>query len=313
MARALRIEYPGAFYHVINRGVERRRIFAVPADHERFLRLCSKLRFRYSVSFYAYCLMPNHYHLFLRTKAPNLHRCMQELNGQYSNYYNRRCVRVGPIFQGRYRAILVESEEYGLGVARYIHRNPVEARLVDRPEDYRWSSYRAYMKKGRGNIVETGFLLGRFKGTKSEKVAAFKSMTLAKEGDSYQPAGGLKGGVIAGGQKFWEWLKREMVPRKHEERISRWGELQEPAEDVKESILRRIRGLTEDVKLRRKLLAYGLKHGTALRLKEIAKITEMRSVYAVSQAVRRLEGERRENAKLARTMRKLDGQLRIGQ
>lgn len=313
MARALRVEYAGACYHVINRGVERRKIFGVSWDHDRFLRLCYMLKIRYSVSMYAYCLMPNHYHLFIRTRKANLHRFMQELNGSYSQYYNRRCARVGPLFQGRYRAIVVEGEEYGARVARYIHMNPVKARLVDRPEEYRWSSYAAYVGKERGWLVDTGFLLGLYRGTRLSRVNGFRRGTLGDKGDGYNPDKGLRGGVIAGSEKFWEWLKEAAIPRRREERVSRWRELQDPSDSIGNSLMRRVRQLTDDGKLRRKLFAYALKNGTGMKLKDIGKMTGMRSVYGVSKAVRRLEQERNKNEELERTMRKLDSEIRRGQ
>ena len=313
MGRALRVEYAGACYHIINRGVERRRIFGVPRDHERFLRFCYKLSNRHSVSVYAYCLMPNHYHLFIRTGQANLSRFMCELNGSYSHYYNRRCARVGPLFQGRYKAIVVDAEEYGVRVARYIHMNPVKASLADRPEGYRWSSYGAYVGKDRAWLVDTRFLLGFYAGTLRAKVGRFRRESEGGKVDGYDPEKGLRGGLIAGSEKFWEWLKRKWIPRRREERVLRWRELQEPSGRIGGSVMRRIGRLTRDRKLRRKLFAYALKNGTGMRLKEIGKMAGMRSVHAVSKAVRRLEEERSANGELDRIMCKLDSQIRAGQ
>ena len=313
MARALRIEYAGACYHIVNRGVERRRIFGVARDHERFLRLCYRLKARYSVSLYSYCLMPNHYHLFMRTDRPNLHDFMQELDGRYSQYYNRRCARVGPLFQGRYKAIVVQADEYGTKVARYIHMNPVKAGLVDRPEGYRWSSYGVYTGKEKAWLVDPGFLFGFYTGTRGAKVEALRRETVGGEGEGYDPNKRLRGGMIAGGEKFWEWLKRKAIPRRRATGVSRWQELQEPSEGVKESMMRRVGKLTSDEKMRKKLLAYALRNGTPMRLKEIAKVVGMRSAHAVNKAVRRLGESRSDDADLDRTMGKLDSQIRGGQ
>jgi len=313
MARALRIEYAGACYHVINRGVERRRIFGVPKDHERFLRLCYGLKIRHSVTLYSYCLMPNHYHVFMRTKKANLNRFMQELNGSYSQYYNRRCARVGPLFQGRYKAIVVQAEEYGVRIARYIHMNPVKASLTDRPEEYQWSSYRAYVGKARPWLVDTGFLLGFYRGTRLARVNGFRKETLGGKEDGYNPDKGLRGGVIAGSERFWKWLKQTAIPRRKESRVSHWRELQDPSDGIGESLMRRVRKLTDDGKLRRKLFVYALKNGTGMKLKDIGKITGMKSVYGVSKVVTRLEQERSKDEDLERAMRKLDSEIRRGQ
>jgi hypothetical protein len=220
---------------------------------------------------------------------------------------------VGPLFQGRYKGIVVQAEEYGTRVARYIHMNPVKAGLADRPDGYRWSSYGAYVGKEKAWVVDTGFLLGFFTGTRSVRVEAFRRDTLGGKEDGYNPDKGLRGGVIAGSEKFWEWLKRVGIPRKREEGVSRWRELQEPSESIGESLMRRVGKLTDDEKLRTKLMAYALKNGTGMRLKEIGKVVGMRSIHAVSKAVRRLEEERSKDAILDRTMRKLDSQIRSGQ
>lgn len=313
MARALRIEYAGACYHVINRGVERRRIFSDQRDFEKYLRLCYQLKSRYSVSVYAYCLMPNHYHMFIRTRDPNLRSFMQELNGRYSQYYNRRRGRVGPLFQGRYKGILVQAEEYGQKVARYIHLNPVKAGLADRPEEYRWSSYGAYVGRDRGWLVDTGCLFGFYSGTRKMKREALRRETLKWEGEEYDPDGRLKGGIIAGTAKFWEWLKRKAIPRRKKAGVAYWRQLQAPKRDVGESLMRRISRLTDDRGLRRKLLAYALRHGTGMSLREIAEVVGARSVYAVSKMVRRLEKAREKDEGLDRVMDRLDFHIRGGQ
>jgi len=198
-------------------------------------------------------------------------------------------------------------------VARYIHMNPVKAGLVDRPEGYRWSSYGAYIGKDRAWLVDAGFLLGSYAGTRKERVEAFRRETVKGEGEGYSPDKGLRGGVIAGSEKFWEWLKRVTIPRRREERVSRWRELQEPGDDIGEALMRRVGKLTDDEKMRRKLLAYALKNGTGMRLQEIAKVVGMRSAHAVNKAVRRLGERRSDDAVLDRAMLKLDSQIRSGQ
>jgi REP element-mobilizing transposase RayT len=313
MARPLRIEYAGACYHVINRGVERRRIFGVDRDYEKFLRFCHMLGNRYAVSLYAYCLMPNHYHLLIRTRKANLREFMQELNGQYSQHYNRRCGRVGPLFQGRYKGVVVQAEEYGTRVARYIHMNPVKASLVDRPEDYRWSSYRAYVEKGRAWLVDTDFLYGFYRGTQAMKREAFRRETVEGANGEYDPEKRLRGGVIAGSDKFREWLKGKAIPRRRQSRVSHWGELQHPGDGICELLMRRVRKLTDDGKMRRKLLAYALRKGTGMHLKEIGKMVGMKTTHAVSKTVHRLEEGRKTDAALDRVLGKLDAQIRAGQ
>jgi len=146
MARPLRITYPGAVYHVMNRGASRQAVFADTADNERFLELLSDCHDRWRVEILAYCLMKNHYHLCLRTPEGNLPRVMRHLNGVYTQRVNQAQGRDGPLFRGRYKALVVEADRYLTAVIRYIHLNPVQAKLVKRPEAYRWSSHAAYLK-----------------------------------------------------------------------------------------------------------------------------------------------------------------------
>ena len=239
MARALRIEYAGAAYHVINRGVERRTIFSVPKDHEQFLRIVSQLNVRHKVVLFAYCLMPNHYHLFLRTTLANLSRFMKELNGGYSKAYNSRCRRVGPVFQGRYKALLVQDNEYSLGVARYIHMNPVKAGLVERPQEYPWSSYVEYVGKGGRGIVERRFLLGFFSGSIARRMSQLRRFTLAQHPMQYDPTQ-VAGGIVAGVKAFVEWVKREKIPRKKPPDMAKWKALSKPGGGLRRSLEKRI-------------------------------------------------------------------------
>ena len=145
MARPLRIEYDGAWYHVLNRGAGRRAVYATDEQRRYFLALLAEAHTRFNAEWHAYCLMGNHYHLLVRTPEANLNRIMRHLNWLYTQYYNRSTGRDGPLFQGRYKAILVEAQAYLTQLSHYIHRNPVEAGVVTHLDRYRWSSYPAYI------------------------------------------------------------------------------------------------------------------------------------------------------------------------
>ena len=143
MARPLRLHIPHAFYHVMSRGNAKQTIFLDAADYERFLELLEATSVRFGVLCRAYCLMPNHFHLLLQPDTNPLSRMMQQLNSAYSQSFNSRHERVGHVLQGRFKALLVDRDEYFLQLLRYIVLNPVEADLVDDPSEWRWSSYRA--------------------------------------------------------------------------------------------------------------------------------------------------------------------------
>jgi putative transposase len=143
MARPLRLEFADALYHVTSRGNERRPIFRTIRDRQQFLLFLGIAVKRFGWSLTAWVLMTNHYHLVMQTPEPNLSKGMHWLNSRYANWFNRTHGRCGHLFQGRFKALLVDREAYFADVLRYVVLNPVRANLCARPEEYRWSSYRS--------------------------------------------------------------------------------------------------------------------------------------------------------------------------
>jgi putative transposase len=161
MARPLRITFPGAFYHITSRGNERKSVFKSKRDREKFLGYLESATQRYGAVIHAYCLMDNHYHLLLETPSGNLPQIMRHINGAYTTYFNVKRDRPGHLFQGRYKAILVESDQYAKELSRYIHLNPVRAKMSEMPEAYDWSSYNYYIgrKKAPERNIKSSSLL----------------------------------------------------------------------------------------------------------------------------------------------------------
>jgi REP element-mobilizing transposase RayT len=151
MARPLRIQFPGALYHVISRGNERKPMVRDDADRQRRLDWLRRTVETYGWRLHAFALMANHEHLFVETPQPNLSAGMQYLNGSYTSYFNRRHRRSGHLFQGRFQGHLIEEEGYFLEVSRYVHLNPVRAKIVKRPGKYPWSSQAAYPARWPGS------------------------------------------------------------------------------------------------------------------------------------------------------------------
>ena len=143
MARPLRIEYPGAVYHITSRGNEKKPVYKNDQDREDFLSTLNQVNKRYHWLCHAYCLMDNHFHLLIETLEGTLSLGMRQLNGVYTQKFNKRHGRVGHLFQGRYKAILIQKDSHLLEVCRYVVLNPVRARLVEEPGGWRWSSYGA--------------------------------------------------------------------------------------------------------------------------------------------------------------------------
>lgn len=161
MARRPRVHFPGALYHVISRGNQRQKIYKDDADYQRFETLLGQVVKRHSLTLYAYVLMPNHFHLLLEVGRVPLSKAMQVLLYRYTRGYNRRYRKTGHLFQGRYKAIVCDRDNYLMELIRYLHLNPVRAGMVSDPRGYRWSSHEAYVRGNStgGIAVEEGLKL----------------------------------------------------------------------------------------------------------------------------------------------------------
>ena len=214
MPRPLRIEYEGAFYHVTARGNERKRIYYSKADYEKFKAYLEGAQEKYGYLLHCYVLMTNHYHLVIETPRSNLSSVMHYINGSYTNYINIKKRRSGHLFQGRYKAILVDRDSYLLELSRYIHLNPVRAKMVERPEDYPYSSYRAYVSKNKQDIVYRDFILGMMSKNKMKAAKRYNNFVVRAIGVELEnPLTNVYGGMILGGTTF----KKEALSRLREE------------------------------------------------------------------------------------------------
>lgn len=177
MARPLRIEYDGAVYHVTSRGNERKPVYQDDADRRMFLDVLHEANRRYNWLCHAYCLMSNHYHILVETPDGNLSQGMRQVNGVYTQKFNRRHKRSGHLFQGRYKSILIEKESHLVEVCRYVVLNPVRAKLSELPEAWTWSSYRSTAGLEKPHpCLTTDWILGQFaplRRTATEKYREF--------------------------------------------------------------------------------------------------------------------------------------------
>jgi putative transposase len=176
MPRPLRIQYPGAVYHVTNRGHEPQAIFADAGDARRFLELLEEIAAPLGWRCYAYCLMTSHYHLVIETPEPNLSAGMQAFSGRYTQDFNRRHGRGGHLFRGRFHAILIERETFLAPLVRYVVLNPALADLVRDPAAWRWSSYRATAGAAPAPpLLDLSWMIGRYAATLPEAQAAWRA------------------------------------------------------------------------------------------------------------------------------------------
>jgi putative transposase len=202
VARPLRIEYDGAVYHVTSRGNEKKAIFRDEEDRELFLNILKDVNVRFNWLCHAYCLMNNHYHLVIETPDGNLSKGMRQLNGMYTQTFNKRHKRVGHVFQGRYTAIIIQKESHLLEVCRYVVLNPVRAKAAKSPEEWRWSSYRATAGAQKPHFcLTTDWVLGQFgskKGSARKKYRQFVGAGIGK--DSIWPK--VRGQILLGEEDF---------------------------------------------------------------------------------------------------------------
>lgn len=157
----------------MGRGNHRQNIYGDKTDYQYFLGLLSDVQKRMPFELHSYCLMSNHFHLLLETKDKEIWHIMKRLMQLYTEYYNKKYGVMGHLFQGRYRSCLIEDDTYFLQTSRYIHLNPVKARMVFHPEDYEWSSYRALIGMDRTSLVTTEKILNYFKYPKNQAYRAF--------------------------------------------------------------------------------------------------------------------------------------------
>jgi putative transposase len=206
MVRPLRVEYPNALYHVMSRGNGYQNIFKDEKDRLKFLDWTKDAVEVHNLICHAYCLMDNHYHLLIETPDANLSRAMRDINGNYTQWFNARHKTVGHLFQGRYKACVVEKETYLLEVARYIVLNPVRANLVVHPRQYKWSSYRATAELRKSpDYLHTDWILGHF--GEQRKEAQKKYRRFVKDGFSADdPHEEVKNGFLLGSPQFIHWI-----------------------------------------------------------------------------------------------------------
>ena len=215
MARPLRLEFPDAIYHVTARGNARSAVFFDYGDRELFLVCLGEVVVRFGWLCHAYCLMDNHYHLLIETPEGNVSLGMRQLNGVYTQRFNRRHGRVGHLFQGRFKAIVVDRDSYLLELCRYVVLNPIRAAMVKHIEHYPWSSYPATMGLAScPGWLDTGWLLGQF-GKRRTVAQRHYADFVAKGVGLSSPWSAVTGQALLGSEAFVEKL-RPLLEQKDE-------------------------------------------------------------------------------------------------
>ena len=221
MSRPLRIQYKGAWYHVMNRGGARQKIFCSEQDHQIFLDLLGESVYLWGIRVHAFSLLPNHYHLLVETPYGNLPRAMRHINGVYTQRFNRRWKRDGHLFRGRYRSLLVEEDAYLVELLRYIHLNPVRAKLARYPQDHPWTSHKGYLGKMKGIEWLTVDHLLKYFGKHSSK-AKRKLHEFVMEGVPENLITRLESKrwpAVLSNENFKEWIESNFVDGKQDREV----------------------------------------------------------------------------------------------
>jgi REP element-mobilizing transposase RayT len=212
MARAWRIEYEGALYHVLSRGNERQDIVIGDSDRKLFLDTVGEMGERFEIDIFCYVLMNNHYHLLFRTNRANLCKSMQWFGATYTKRFNLRHNRSGHLFQGRFKNMLVQNDAYLQQLSYYIHRNPLRAGMVKRLADFKWSSYRAYAYgKGHPDWLTTDVIMSQFINV-SDPHQAYREEMQRYSKEEQRVWEDLRHGIFVGTEKFVKKIKKRYLP-----------------------------------------------------------------------------------------------------
>lgn len=310
MARPLRIEYEGAFYHILARGNEGKRIFLSKADYEKFLANLRTSAERFSVVIHCYVLMGNHYHLIVETPKANLSSFMHAIQSGYTTYFNTKRGRSGHLFQGRYKSLLVDKDAYLLELSRYIHVNPVKAHVTDVPEVYPFSSYPAFIDPGRETFVFRDLIVNMSQGP--EGYRRFVESGLAEEVKS--PFRDVYGGMILGRKSFIKEVLQELKDTDKKEVSFRRVLHASTADldDIVALIAARFNIPAETARASspyRNYAVYLARKHTALSNPQIGTYFGNVTYSAVTKIVSRLETRMKEDRMVRKNMEKLENEL----
>ena len=273
----MRIQYPDAWYHVMNRGRGGESVFLEKQDYSMFVELLKEVVDMYKLRVAAYCLLPNHYHLLIQTPGGDLARCMKYLNGIYTQRFNRAHHCDGQLFRGRYKSILVDADSYLLELVRYIHRNPLEAGLVKELNQYAWSSHKGYLSNAKKwNWLHKSFILSLFARDRREGISTYKRFLLMESPEEINRIfSQSKFPSMLGSEDFINRVKERFFRKRRHDEIPESRRLAPGPEKIKKAICK----------------AYGIKKSSLLSSRR-GVLNEPRNVAIF--LMRRLRGEKLE-------------------
>lgn len=289
MARPYRLQGEGIFYHITSRGNRKKRIFNDINDYNKFLEYTKQAKEKYNFYLYAYCLMSNHYHFLLETTRANLSQIMHYLNGSYTMYYNIKRQGHGHVFQGRYKSIVVDKDSYFQELSRYIHLNPVRAKIAKAPEEYKWSSYSGYLGKS-DDVIDKEQIKQYLTINKTQ----YREFVLEGIGKQKNPFSDIHAGFLLGKVDFIKEKLKDLQEKVKSREFSYRKEIQSLAstEEILKAVAEAYKCKVEDIKgsknrafTAKKIAIYLLKRYTSLTNPEIGEIFEL-TFSAISKAAK---------------------------
>jgi REP element-mobilizing transposase RayT len=318
MARPLRIQLAGGLYHITGRGNERKNIFFTKKDYEKFREYIRSASLRYGFILHCYVLMRNHYHLVGETPKANISAVMHYINTSYTTYINKKRGRSGHLFQGRYKSVLVDRDSYLLELSRYVHLNPVRAGIVEKPDKYLWSSYRAYIDSSRDDIVHRDFIWRMVSPSPEDASARYRTFVEEAIGVSQEsPFAHTRGMAILGDQKFAQDVIGRMGGTKIEDKeVALRKELKSPVlmpitvlEVISQAVQVPLAVIVDKKGQYRNLAVYLVKKYTIEPNKDIGRLFGNISYSAISQIAIRFEKRIEADAGLRQTTERIKNLL----
>jgi len=323
MARPLRIQYPNAWYHVMNKARQGQTVFPVREDKLAFVYLLKDTAVMFNLNIAAWCLMETHYHLLVQTPEANLARCMRHINGVYTQKYNARHGCDGTLFRGRYKSILVDADNYLLELVRYIHRNPLRAGLVEKLSQYNWSSHKAYLSRSeKWDWVYKNFILGMLANSRKAQLGKYKRFVGKQDSaEICKIFESMRLPSLIGEKTFMDWVKETFFKGRIDHNIPQSKNLAPSKHEILNMVCIYYRVDEQEIHLSRRgkenlprdVAMYLMRSIGGERLLCIGEVMGLRSYSSVSTAVNRIKKKLPTDRKLEKDIRLIREMIKKGQ